>query len=91
MKKSIKTLTTITIMTVTITAAYLLGTTQTETITKEVKTEKIVEVIPNGYIDTTTEDFYNNYVDMRQVVDFETTETGLYLYMTDGSGYYWER
>ena len=38
-----------------------------------------------------TEEFYNNYIDMRQVTDFETSENGLYLYLEDGSGYYWER
>lgn len=38
-----------------------------------------------------TEDFINNFVNMRQVVDFSNTENGLQLYMSDGSGYYWER
>lgn len=56
----------------------------------EIRTETI-ETIPNGYIDTRSEEFLNNYVDMRQVTDFTASENGLQLYMSDGSGYYWER
>ena len=32
-----------------------------------------------------------NYLNMNGVVDFKATETGLMLYTSDGSGYYWER
>ena len=32
-----------------------------------------------------------NYINMESVVDFKATETGLMLYTSDGSGYYWER
>lgn len=32
-----------------------------------------------------------NYLNMETVVDFDATETGLMLYTSDGSGYYWER
>ena len=32
-----------------------------------------------------------NYLNMETVVDFDATETGLTLYTSDGSGYYWER
>lgn len=56
----------------------------------EIRTET-VETIPDGYVDTRSEEFLNNYVDMRQVVDFTASENGLQLYMSDGSGYYWER
>lgn len=56
----------------------------------EIRTET-VETIPDGYIDTRSEEFLNNYVDMRQVVDFTASENGLQLYMSDGSGYYWEK
>ena len=38
-----------------------------------------------------SEDFYNYYVDMRQVTDFIATDDGLLLYLDDGSGYYLER
>ena len=76
-----------------LTSAYLLGTSQakTETITEIKEVEKVVEVVPNGYIDTTTEEFCNNYVDMEQVTDFKATENGLQLYLNDGTGYFWER
>ena len=91
MKKSIRTIGTIATMTVIAIGSYFIGTTQTETITEIKEVEKVVEVVPDGYIDTTTEDFYNNYVDMRQVTDFTATEYGLQLYFDDDSGYYWER
>lgn len=71
--------------------AYLLGTTQAETITDIKKVEKVVEVVPDRYIDTTSEEFYNNYIDMRTVTDFKATETGLQLYTANGDGYYWEK
>lgn len=60
---------------------YLLGTTQTRT----------VETVPDTYIDMNSPDFYDNYVDMRQVTDFVSNDEGLQLYLSDGSGYYWER
>lgn len=56
----------------------------------EIRTET-VETIPDGYVNTESEEFLNNYVDMRQVVDFTASENGLQLYMSDGSGYYWEK
>ena len=57
----------------------------TETVTET------LEVIPDGYINTNSEEFYNNYVNMNDVVDFEATETGLMLHFSDGTGYWWER
>lgn len=35
-------------------------------------------------------DFQENFVDMRNVVDFSATESGLQLYFEDGTGYYLE-
>lgn len=91
MKRTLKTIGTIGAMTILLLCAYLLGTTHAETVTEVQTVEKIVEVVPNGYIDTTTDEFYNNFVDMRQVTDYTVTEYGLQLYFEDGSGYYWER
>lgn len=54
------------------------------------RTEKIIEVVPEGYINAESEEFLDNYVDMRQVVDFVGSEEGLQLYFADGTGYYWE-
>lgn len=54
-----------------------------ETITKE--------VIPEGYINTSSKEFFDNYIDMSTVTDFIATETGLQLYTNDGNGYYWEK
>ncbi|CUX69965.1 hypothetical protein BN3590_03803 [Clostridium sp. C105KSO15] len=87
MKRTVKTIGVIAIMGFMLTGAYLLGTTQADTITLE----KIVEIVPDGFIDSTNEEFYNNYVDMRNVTDFDTNGNGLQLYCNDGSGYYWER
>lgn len=71
--------------------AYILGTTQakTEIIIKEVN--KYIEVIPDGYINIESEEFYNNYIDMRTVTEFTTNNNSLQLYLKDGSGYYLER
>lgn len=91
MRKSIKTIGVIGMMAILLCGAYLLGTTQVKTITVEKEVEKRVEVVPDGYIDSISNEFYNNYVDMRQVTDFDTTENGLQLYLSDGNGYYWER
>ena len=68
-------------------SAYFVGTTQTET---ETVTETL-EVIPDGYINTNSEEFQNDYINMNDVVDFEATDSGLMLYTNDGTGYYWER
>lgn len=88
MKKKILTITLFAVVAV---SSFLLGTTQAKTEVKTVEVEKVVEVIPNGYIDTATDEFFNNYIDMRTVTYFETNENGLQLYTNDGNGYYWER
>lgn len=46
----------------------------------------VLKDIPNE-----TEVYKNNMVDMSKIADFSATESGLQLYMSDGSGYYWER
>lgn len=56
----------------------------------EAKTEKIGEVIPEGYINTESEEFSEHFVDMSQVVAWSSTKEGLQLYFADGSGYYLE-
>lgn len=38
-----------------------------------------------------TEDFRENFIDMRTVVSFDVNEDGLQLYFEDGTGYYLER
>lgn len=91
MKRTLKAIGTIGTITILLLCAYLLGTTQAETITEVHTIEKVVEVVPNGYIDTTTEEFYNNYVDMQQVTDYTATADGLQLYLEDGNSYYWEK
>ena len=91
MKRTVKTLGTIVAMGTMVVGAYLLGTTQATTVTASQVTTEIKEIVPDGYINTASDDFFNNYVDMREVVDFTATDDCLQLYLADGSGYYWER
>ena len=90
MKKSIKAIGTIATMGVMLLCAYLLGTTQAETITEVQTVTETKEVIPDGYIDTNSAEFQDNFVNMCTVVGFSATEYGLQLYFEDGTGYYWE-
>ena len=90
MRKSIRTIGTIVIMGILLVCAYWLGTTKTETITTFQTVTEIREVVPDGFINTNTKEFYNNFVDMRQVKYFESSNDGLQLYFIDGSGYWWE-
>ncbi|RKI86522.1 hypothetical protein D7V94_22675 [Parablautia intestinalis] len=85
MKKSVKTIGTIATMGIMLVCAYLLGTTQAETITNIQTVTETREVIPDGYIPLN-----DNIVDMNTIVDFSATEYGLQLYFEDGSGYFWE-
>ena len=57
----------------------------TETVTET------LEVIPDGYINTNSEEFYNNYVNMNDVIGYEATDAGLMLHFSDGTGYWWEK
>ena len=45
----------------------------------------------SAYVETGSEEIQNNFVDMRKVTDYSATDTGLYIYLEDGTGYYWER
>ena len=91
MKRTINILIMITTIFAMLIGAYWLGTAQAKTTTVIKTVDKIIEIVPDGYIDTSTQEFINNYIDMNKVMDFETTENGLYLYLDNGSGYYWER
>lgn len=86
MKKSLKTIGAIATITTTLVCAYLLGTTQAETVTEMQTVTEIREVVPAGYIPLD-----DSIVDMNTIVDFSATEYGLQLYFEDGSGYFWER
>ena len=86
MKRTIKTIGIIATMGVMLVCAYLLGTTQAETITEIQTVTETKEVIPAGYIPLN-----DDIVNMDTVVDFSATEYGLQLYFEDGSGYFWER
>ena len=89
MKRTIKTIATVATVEIMLVCAYLSGTTQAKTVTEIQEVERTVEVVPDGYLDTNSEEFQENYVDMRKVVYWEAVD-GLQLYYEDGSGYYWE-
>ena len=86
MKKTFKTIGIIATMGIMLVCAYLLGTTQAETITEVQTVTETREVIPDGYIPLD-----NSIVNMDAVIDFSATEYGLQLYFEDGSGYFLER
>ncbi len=65
--------------------SYVMGTTQTETV---IETQIVTEIHEEEKV---IEDIPDNYIDMCKVIDFSTTENGLYLYTQDGNGYYWEK
>ena len=95
MERTFKTIGIIATMGIMFVLAFWLGTTQ-ESDEKQLvenveEVEKVVEVVPNGYIDMYSEEFRENFVDMRDVVYFESSDDGLQLYFADGSGYWWER
>ena len=89
MKKSNKIIGIIATMAFIAVRSFYLGTTQAETIT-DVQT--VTEIVaPDGCIDSTSKEFYDNFIDMRKVTDYAATDSGLMIYLDDGNGYYWER
>lgn len=64
--------------------AYIVGTMQISwhTIVIEKETIKTVEKLPD--------DFTDNYIDLRTVVDYVNTDDGLLLHTSSGDGYYLE-
>ncbi|NDO51830.1 hypothetical protein FMM75_21430 [Lachnospiraceae bacterium MD335] len=92
MKKIIKTIGIIATMGIIATDSYLLCTTQAET-TASLGIPEVQQTISiyDRYVVMDAAVFHDNYVDMREVVDFSVTDYGLQLYLKDGSGYYWER
>lgn len=86
MKRTIRTIGIIATMGVMLVSAYLLGTTQAETIIEVQTVTETKEVIPDGYIPLN-----DDIMDMNTVIDFSATEYGLQLYFEDGSGYFLER
>lgn len=91
MERTFKTIGIIATMGIMFVLAFWFGTTQAETITKIEEVEKVVEVVPDGYIDMFSDEFRENFVDMRDITYFEVSDDGLQLYFVDGSGYWWER
>lgn len=73
-------------------ATFLIGTTQAKPQTSTAGTVKeITKEIPEGYINTKSQNFINNYIDMREISDIIVTEKVITIYLTNGNYYYWER
>lgn len=68
--------------------AYFAGTTQAETIIETVTIEKPVAVVPEGYIDTHSQEFANYYIDLRQIVDWNSIGDEIAIITTDNIEYY---
>ena len=47
--------------------------------------------IPRNYIDMKSEEFHENFIDMREVSDFKVTGNELKIYLHNGDVYCWER
>ena len=75
MKKTFKAIGIIATIGIMLVSAYLLGTTQAETIIEVQTVTETKEVIPDGYIPLN-----DDIVDMNTVIDFSATEYGLQLY-----------
>lgn len=76
MNKAIKTIGIIGAMVITACTGYLYGTVQKITL--------------EGFLDTKSEEFYMNYLDIRTVTGYSGLDEGLQLYTEDGNGYYIE-
>lgn len=63
-------------MAITACVGYLYGTVQKVTL--------------EGFLDTKSEEFYMNYLDIRTVTAYSGSDEGLQLYTEDGNGYYIE-
>ncbi|MGN8630723.1 hypothetical protein ACTNEW_03835 [Blautia sp. HCP3S3_G3] len=73
------------------TTAYFVGATGTgNTVEAASRTESQIETISDRYIDMDSDEFIENYIDLRTVTGYSGTETGLMLYTDDGCGYYLE-
>ena len=65
------------------------GTTETIATAQPMEIDQAISV-PDGFIDITSEEFTENYIDLRTVTGYSGTSTGLMLYTEDGNGYYLE-
>lgn len=82
------------------TVAYFGGATASNTAeaagtTEAIATAQPMEIdqaitVPDGFIDITSDEFTENYIDLRTVTGYSGTATGLMLYTEDGNGYYLE-
>lgn len=76
------------------TVAYFGGVTTGNT-TEAIATVQPMEIdqaisVPDGFIDITSDEFTENYIDLRTVTGYSGTATGLMLYTEDGNGYFLE-
>lgn len=74
------------------TGAYFAGANNTAEAISTVQPIEIDQAIsvPDGFIDIASEEFTENYIDLRTVTGYSGTDTGLTLYTGDRDGYYLE-
>lgn len=97
MKRTTKDIIFLIVVSVMLFCAYQLGTTQAKAEAKE--TVKTVEVIPEGYIsikdciplEDITEEYKENYIDLRTVTGFKVNGNNLWIYTDDGNSYLIEK
>lgn len=71
--------------------AYFTGETGTRnTVEISGRSEAQFYTIPDGYIDMDSDEFKENYIDLRTITGYSGTETVLMLYTDNGCGYYLE-
>ena len=83
----------ITLLAVGITAYFAGFTAKTgtaEASNNSIAIEKNIEITQDRLIDTESEEFKENYIDLRTVTGYSGTDISLMLYTDDGNGYYLE-
>lgn len=69
--------------------AEVAGTTETIATVQPMEIDQAISV-PDGFIDITSDEFTENYIDLRTVTGYSGTSIGLMLYTEDGNGYFLE-
>ena len=83
----------ITLLAVGITAYFTGSTVKIATVdasNNSISIQKQTEIAQDRFIDTESEEFKENYIDLRTVTGYSGKDNSLMLYTDDGNGYYLE-